>query len=118
MTLKWTGLMPGETIHSQQRSGVPRRSGRGFALVITLSLMILITVIAVGLLTLSSVSLRSSTQSQAQATARANARLALALAIGELQRQTGSFSGPWRSYNRLRGHVPWPNDAAHQSDHP
>ena len=77
MTLKWTGLMPGETIHSQCRNVTPRCRGlsrrKGFALVITISLMILLTVIAVGLLTLSSISLRGSTQTQAQATARANA---------------------------------------------
>ena len=93
ITLKRTGLLPGETIHSQRCNGMPRRTGparSGFALVVTLSLMILLTVIAVGLLTLSSISLRSSAQTQAQATARANARLALALAIGELQRQTGT----------------------------
>jgi type II secretory pathway pseudopilin PulG len=87
ITLKRTGLLPGETIHSQRRNGMPRWSGRacsGFTLVVTLSLMILLTVIAVGLLTLSSISLRSSAQTQALATARANARLALALAIGDL----------------------------------
>ena len=92
MTRKLTCLMPGEGIHSQQRNGMPkrpRRSRRGFALVITLSLMVLLTLLVVGLLSLSEVSLRGAGQGQAMAVARANARLALLLAIGDLQRQTG-----------------------------
>lgn len=67
----------------------PKRSPRGFALVVTLLLMIIMTVIAVGLLGLSSVELRKQSNNQASATARANARLGLMVALGELQKQLG-----------------------------
>jgi hypothetical protein len=70
----------------------PKRSARGFALVITLSLLVLLVVISVGLLSLSSISLRASVASSAMAEARANARLSVQLALGQLQLLAGQDS--------------------------
>lgn len=85
-----------------------RKSGSGFALVITLTLMILLTVIAVGLLSLGSVALRNSSLQSHDSTARSNARVALMLAIGELQKHAGADQRVTASANLLDSGSPNP----------
>jgi len=69
--------------------GAPRKSPRGFALVVTLSLMALLTVLVVALLSMSATNQRGSSQADAQLQAQANARLAMMMAIGDLQNLAG-----------------------------
>jgi len=76
-------------IFNAKRRIAPRRSDRGFALIVTISLMVLLTIIAVGLLSLSAISIRTASAGSDMAKARANARLALVMAIGQLQKLSG-----------------------------
>ena len=90
----------------------PKKSGNGFALVVTLSLMVLLSILAVGLLSLSSVALRQSGQSNELAKAQANARMALIMAIGQLQGTAGDDRRITVTADQLKGSADGSTSAA------